>query len=102
MSEASKMPKMLLIFSRELTPGQIEDAKKILSVNEFVPLSSDMHKLWQNIPVSEDFVKIYDAISQSRNGINHAGIRDNHRKPDDLINNLKKYYDKFKAGADDV
>lgn len=52
--------------------------------------------------MSEDFVKLYDAISQSRNDINHAGMRENSQRPDDLINNLKKYYNIFKAGANDV
>jgi len=53
------MPKMLLIFSHELTPDQIEDAKKVLCVNEFVPLPFDMQKLWQNIPATEPSITNY-------------------------------------------
>ncbi len=53
------MPKMLLIFSHELTPDQIEDAKNVLCVNEFVPLPSDMQKLWQNIPATEPSITNY-------------------------------------------
>jgi CRISPR-associated Csx2 family protein len=52
--------------------------------------------------MSEDFVRLYDTISQTRNDINHAGMRKNPQKPDDLINNLKEYYNKFKAGENDV
>ncbi len=47
------MTKMLLVFSHELTQEQIEDAKVALNINEFVPMPSDMQKLWQNIPPSE-------------------------------------------------
>lgn len=53
------MPKMLLIFSHELTPDQIEDAKNVLCINEFVSLSSDMQKLWQNIPAIEPTIANY-------------------------------------------
>jgi hypothetical protein len=53
------MPKMLLIFSHYLTPDQIEDAKRKLCVNDFVPLPSDMQKLWQNIPATEPSISNY-------------------------------------------
>ncbi len=53
------MPKMLLVFSHELTPEQIEDARTTLSINEFVPLPSDLQKLWQNIPPGEPSITSY-------------------------------------------
>lgn len=60
----------------------------------------DIQKLKNYMP--EDFVRLYDTISQTRNDINHAGMRENPQKPKDLINNLKDYYNKFKAGEKDV
>lgn len=47
------MHRMLLVFSHELTPEQIEDARTTLNINEFVPLPSDLQKLWQNIPPAD-------------------------------------------------
>src|SRR3990170_3156324 len=50
---------MLLVFSHELTPEQIEDARTTLNINEFVPLPSDLQKLWQNIPSGEPSITSY-------------------------------------------
>ncbi len=49
--------------------------------------------------LDDDFVSTYNEISQRRNDINHAGFRENSMKPDDLINDLEKYYEKLKIGA---
>ncbi len=53
------MSKMLLLFSHELTQEQIEDAKSTLNINEFVPLPSDLQKLWQNIPPAQPSITSY-------------------------------------------
>lgn len=53
------MPKMLLVFSHELTPEQIEDARNTLNINEFFPLPSNLQKLWQNIPPAEPSITSY-------------------------------------------
>ncbi len=53
------MHRILLIFSHELTPEQIEDARTTFNINEFVPLPSDLQKLWQNIPPSEPSITSY-------------------------------------------
>lgn len=44
------MPKMLLLFSHELTQDQVKDARATLNITEFVPLSLDLEGLWKNIP----------------------------------------------------
>jgi CRISPR-associated Csx2 family protein len=52
--------------------------------------------------MSEDFVRIYNEISQRRNDINHAGFREGPMKSDNLINDLEPYYEKLKRGTKDV
>ena len=41
---------MFLLFSHNLTPTQIEDAKKNLNIDKFVPLSTSLQQIWSNIP----------------------------------------------------
>ncbi len=50
---------------------------------------------------NEDFVKIYDSITQFRNDLNHGGFVQP-TPPDTLKKNLKKYYEMLKRGAKDV
>lgn len=52
--------------------------------------------------LDSDFILRYNEISQRRNDINHAGFRESPMKPDDLIRDLEKYYEKLKRGAKDV
>ena len=52
--------------------------------------------------LDDNFVKIYDSISQYRNDINHAGFGENSHKPEYLEKQLKEYYEKFKGGIKDV
>jgi hypothetical protein len=44
------MKQMFLLFSHQLTPLQIEDAKKSLGATLFVPLSQKLQTLWSEIP----------------------------------------------------
>jgi hypothetical protein len=44
------MKKMLLLFSHSLTPEQKEDAKKTLSVEEFISLPDDLQSLLSQVP----------------------------------------------------
>jgi len=48
--------------------------------------------------LSKDFIRIYDAITQCRNDINHAGFVTDPIQPKDLKNKLKEYYEKLKKG----
>ncbi len=48
--------------------------------------------------LDDDFVKIYDSVTQYRNDIDHAGFRDNPSKPRNLKNGLMKYYMKLIGG----
>lgn len=52
--------------------------------------------------LDEDFVKIYDSVSQYRNDINHAGFGDNPHKPEVLKKRLKMYYEKLRGGNSNV
>ena len=52
--------------------------------------------------LDDDFVRLYDSVSQDRNDINHAAFGDNPSKPKDLKRRLKKYYENFKGGKKDV
>ncbi|HWP49654.1 MAG TPA: CRISPR-associated protein Csx20 [Candidatus Limnocylindrales bacterium] len=53
------MPKMLLLFSHELTQDQIKDARATLNITEFVPLSVDLEGLWKNIPPTKPSLSEY-------------------------------------------
>ena len=44
------MRKMFLLFSHQLIPAQINDARYSWSVDEFVVLEDDLQKLWSQIP----------------------------------------------------
>jgi len=44
------MPKMLLLFSHNLTEDQKEDANTDLGVREFLALPEELQNLWSNIP----------------------------------------------------
>lgn len=44
------MKQMFLLFSHTLTPLQIEDAKKSLSVEEFIYLPFTLQRIWSSIP----------------------------------------------------
>jgi len=44
------MRKMFLLFSHQLTPTQINDARYSWSIDEFVVLEDDLQKLWSQIP----------------------------------------------------
>jgi hypothetical protein len=44
------MRKMFLLFSHQLTPAQIKDARYHWSIDEFVALGGDLQKLWSQIP----------------------------------------------------
>lgn len=44
------MPKMLLLFSHQLTEDQTRDARATLNITEFVPLPPSLEGLWKNIP----------------------------------------------------
>lgn len=52
--------------------------------------------------LDDDFVKVYDSVSQYRNDINHAGFRDNYSKPGNIKKRLKEYYEKAKGGTKNV
>ena len=51
------MKKMFLLFSHKLTPKQIDDAKKNLNIDEFIPLPNTLQQLWSNIPPEIDTLK---------------------------------------------
>ena len=53
------MPKMLLLFSHELTVDQREDADASLTINEFVPLPLDLQELWMNISPTKPLLSAY-------------------------------------------
>jgi len=53
------MPKMLLVFSHELTEDQEEDAKNALGVNKFLYMPDDIKRLWINIPPTLASLKKY-------------------------------------------
>jgi len=53
------MPKMLLLFSHELTRDQREDADDSLAITEFSPLPPDLQKSWRNIPPTEPLLSDY-------------------------------------------
>jgi hypothetical protein len=44
------MRKMFLLFSHQLTPTQISDARYSWSIDEFVVLEDDLQKIWSHIP----------------------------------------------------
>ena len=44
------MRQMFLLFSHNLTPAQIEDAKKNWNITHFIPLPNELQELWSNIP----------------------------------------------------
>jgi len=47
--------------------------------------------------LDNDFVKIYDSVTQYRNDINHGGFKDNPSKPGDIKKRLEEYYEKVKG-----
>jgi len=53
------MKKMFLLFSHQLTPLQVEDAKKKLGVSLFVPLPSKLQTLWSEIPAELESIEEY-------------------------------------------
>jgi hypothetical protein len=53
------MKKMFLLFSHQLTPLQVEDAKKTLEVDLFVPLPQDLQRVWSNIPAELESLEEY-------------------------------------------
>jgi hypothetical protein len=61
MLEVLEIPKMLLLFSHELTEDQIQDANKSLGVTSFISLPVDLQDLWRNVPPTKpslnDFLK---------------------------------------------
>lgn len=52
--------------------------------------------------LDDDFVRIFDSVSQYRNDIDHAGFGDNPHKPEDLKRQIKEYYGKLKGGTKHV
>lgn len=52
--------------------------------------------------LDDNFVRMFDKISQYRNDIDHAGFRSNPMGHEVLITNLKKYYYELKAGGNHV
>lgn len=52
--------------------------------------------------LDDDFIRIFDSVSQYRNDIDHAGFRDSPHKPEGLNRKLKEYYEKLKGGANHV
>jgi len=53
------MPKMLLLFSHELTDQQIKDARKKLGINSFVDLPEELKDRWTKIPAGLPTIKEY-------------------------------------------
>jgi len=49
--------KLFLIFNHTLTKEQIEDAKKSLYVNAFLPLPEALQTVWSTIPPYETDIK---------------------------------------------
>jgi hypothetical protein len=52
--------------------------------------------------LDDDFIRIFDSVSQYRNDIDHAGFRDNPHKPEGLKRKLKEYYEKLKGDVNHV
>jgi hypothetical protein len=52
--------------------------------------------------LDDDFIRIFDSVSQYRNDIDPAGFRDNPHKPEGLKRKLKEYYEKLKGGVNNV
>jgi CRISPR-associated Csx2 family protein len=52
--------------------------------------------------LDDNFIRIFDSVSQYRNDIDHAGFRDSPHKPEGLKRKLKEYYEKLKEGANHV
>ncbi len=53
------MPKMLLVFSHELTDEQRVDAVQHLNIDEVVAMPESLKKLWMNIPPGLTSLKEY-------------------------------------------
>ena len=50
-------PKLHLLFNHTLTDAQIKDAHEKLSVDEMIPFSEDLLKIWKNIPYDIPILK---------------------------------------------
>jgi len=54
-------PKLFLLFNHQLTREQILDAKKNLSIEEFIYIPNDLQKIWSNFdPAIESFKEELD------------------------------------------
>ncbi|MDE4542897.1 MULTISPECIES: CRISPR-associated protein Csx20 [unclassified Thermoanaerobacterium] len=59
------MRKIFLVFSHQLTKGQMEDAYSTFGVDEFIYLPDDLKKVWTSIPPEEESIRLYvDRIAE--------------------------------------
>ena len=56
------MKKMVVIMSHSLTEEQRVDARENLGITEFIELSTELKKLWSNIPPELDMVGTRDYL----------------------------------------
>lgn len=72
------MRKIFLVFSHQLTKGQMEDAYSTFGVDEFIYLPDDLKKVWASIPPEEESIRFcVDRIAE--------WIKQNSRKGDYVL-----------------
>lgn len=89
---------------RELVSQAINIRKGKIPENEWEESAKNNKECVQEIMdgLDDDFIRVYDSVSQYRNDINHAGFRDNPTKPGNIKKRLREYYEKVKGGTKDV
>lgn len=55
----NKNPRMLLLFSHDITAAQREDAQNTFKIVEFIELPENLQNLWSNIPADLDDIEVY-------------------------------------------
>ncbi|MDU1443549.1 MAG: CRISPR-associated protein Csx20 [Clostridium cochlearium] len=64
------MNKMFLLFSHELTEGQIKEAENRFKIEKFIYLTDELQKLWSNIPpegeLDETYIKEFKDFISSK------------------------------------
>lgn len=51
-----------------------------------------MHKAKNTLPIDEEFCKLFTNLSDTRNDLNHAGVRANRQKTTKIIANIEELY----------
>jgi hypothetical protein len=64
------MVKMFLLFSHKLTEDQVNEAKNVFQISEFVSLPEDLQRKWSNVPPEIDDVELENYAKQFTEFIN--------------------------------